>query len=557
VPYNQHQPADSANLRKIAIKHSEDRAIVTGGESSWVSSPVFFWLMLAAGLAIRLWQAHAIFLNPDEALHYLLSVQPSLSLTYQETLGTAHPPLYIVFLHYWGHLGRSEFFLRLPSVLTSMGFYCMVFLWLQKVVNRKAALIALIMLLFSPAMIYLSTELRQYAFVLFFCSSALYVLECAIGKDSAALQILSGLALWLALLTHYSALFFALTLGLYALSRIWSARPRTGFVTMWVVTQLVALAIIGVLFKTHISEQLSSGRAEAIADSYLRGSTFHPGQDHVVSFVFKTTIRLFHYFFSQEVVGIVGLLLFVYAIVILWRSKDQPVSSFQPTSRQLALLLAFPLVANCLLALRAIYPYGGTRHDSYLAIFAIPGIAIALARWSPRNGWIPIGALAAVLWICNLFPAPAGQYISLKNQSRAVMQNAVNYLRGVPPGSIIFTDNQGGLLLSYYLCDRKMVLFDPPYEDLFSAPCGTSQVVSLDPRKWIFQADTFPDEMKRLLRTYNPTSQRPLWVFQAGWLVDKEADFRTELRQSCCRPSDQFGKNILVCQMDLIPDRER
>src|SRR5690348_8980629 len=110
--------------------------------------------MLVTGLVIRLWQAHAIFLNPDEALHYLLSVQPSLSLTYQETLGTAHPPLYIVFLHYWGYLGNSEFFLRLPSVLTSMGFYCMVFLWLQKVVNRKAALIAMIMLLFSPAMIY-------------------------------------------------------------------------------------------------------------------------------------------------------------------------------------------------------------------------------------------------------------------------------------------------------------------------------------------------------------------------------------------------------------------
>jgi hypothetical protein len=500
---------------------------------------------------VRLWLAHSIFLNPDEALHYLLALQPSLKLTYQETLGTAHPPLYIVFLHYWGYLGSSEFFLRLPSVASSIGFYCMIFLWLEKVVNRKTAMMALVMLLFSPAMIYLSTELRQYPFLLFFCASALYFMECAIGKNSCALQMLSGLALWLALLTHYSSLFFALTLGLYALLRIWSARPRPAFIATWVLTQIIALGIIAVLFKTHIAQQLSSGRAEAIADSYLRGSIYHSNQGHIISFVFRTTIRLFHYFFSQGAVGIVGLLLFGCAMVILWRRPKETTTTSRPTPRQLAFLLTFPLLANCLLALRAIYPYGGTRHDSYLAIFVIPGIAIALGLWTPRREWISATGLVGVLAICNLFPAPAGPYIARKNQNRRVMQNAVDYLRSAPPGSIIFTDNQGGLLLSYYLCDRKVVLFDPPYEDLFAAPCGNSQVVSLGPDKWIFQAATFPDQLRALQQTYNPTSQHLIWVFQAGWMVDKEADFRETLRQFGCPATRDFGKNILTCQLTL------
>jgi hypothetical protein len=456
-----------------------------------------------------------------------------------------------VFLHYWGYFGHSEFFLRLPSVAASLGFYCMVFLWLAKVVNRKTALIAFSLMLFSPALIYLSTELRQYPFLLFFCASALYLFECAVIENSIAALVFSGVALWLALLTHYSSLFFALAFGLYALMRIWSARRQIPFIGTWVATQLIALGIIAVLFKTHISQQVSSGRADAIADSYLRGSIFHSAQDHVVSFIFKTTIRLFHYFFSQEVVGIVGLLLFVYAIVILWRSPIRPASPSNPTSRQLAFLLAFPLLANCALALRGIYPYGGTRHDSYLTIFAIPGIAIALARWNPQKKWISAGAIAAVLLICNLFPAPTGQYIARKNQSRKVMQSAVNFLRDAPPGSIIFTDNQGGLLLSYYMCDRKVVLFDPPYEDLFAAPCGNSQVVSLDPRKWIFQAATFTEELHGLQQTYNPTSQHAIWVFQAGWLVDKEADFRAELRQFGCPATHDFGKSILACQIAL------
>ncbi len=500
-------------------------------------------------MAVRLWLAQAIFLNPDEALHYLLSLQPSLAATYQETLGTAHPPLYIVFLHYWGYLGHSELFLRLPCIAASIAAYSMIFFWLEKVVDRKAALIALGLLLFSPALIYLSTELRQYPFLLFFCASALYFLERAILKNSAPALVFSGFALWLALLTHYSALLFALTLGLYASIRIWTARQRAGMIATWVATQVVALGIVAVLFKTHISQQLSSGRAHEIADSYLRGSTFHPAQDHVLSFVFKTTIRLFHYFFSQEIVGGAGLLLFVYAIVVLWRNPDPPAAARRPSSRQLAFLLIFPLVLNCALALRAIYPYGGTRHDSYLGLFAIPGMAIALARWSPRTEWVPTAAIGTVLLLCNLFPAATGQYITPKNQGRKVMQAAIHYLRSLPPHSIIFTDNQGGLLLSYYLCGRKVVQFDPPYDDFLAAPCGEAQVVSLDPRKWIFQAATFPEELSEVQLKYNPTAERPIWVFQAGWLINKEPGFRMKLRDFGCPASHDFGQHILACQV--------
>jgi len=517
-----------------------------GGER--VTSPsAFLWLMSAVGLAWRLWLAHAIFLNPDEALHYLLSVQPSLALTYQETLTTAHPPLYIVFLHYWGYLGHSELFLRLPSIVASFGFYWVIFLWLEKVASRKAALIALGLMLFSPALIYLSTEVRQYPFLLFFCAGALYFLECALEKHSIRLLMLSGFALWLALLTHYSSIFFALILGLYALLRIWSIPRGMAFTGIWAATQVVALAIIGILFKTHISKQISSGQAESIANSYLRSSIFHPAQDHVVSFIFKTTIRLFHYFFSQEIVGIAGLLLFVYGIVFLWRDRTQT------GSRQLAFLLVFPLAVNCALAIKAIYPYGGTRHNSYLAIFVIPGIAIALARWNPPKKLLPV-VLTIVLLACNLFSAPTGPYIAYRNQSRKAMENAVNSLREMPHGSIVFTDNQGGILLSYYFCNRKAVAFEAAYEDLFATSCGNAQVVSLGPRKWIFPPETFPEDLRRLQQAYNPALQRPVWIFQGGWQIDKQSDFRARLAQYGCRPSDNFGKNILICQIHLIEE---
>src|SRR5436309_6500353 len=73
--------------------------------------------LVLAGLLVRLVGAHSRFLNADEAMHDLFSLQPSFSATYQASLHTAHPPLLIILLHYWGMISSAEFFLRIPSVI--------------------------------------------------------------------------------------------------------------------------------------------------------------------------------------------------------------------------------------------------------------------------------------------------------------------------------------------------------------------------------------------------------------------------------------------------------
>ena len=74
-------------------------------------------LLVLTGLAVRLIGAYCKFLNGDEAMHYLLAIQPTLTDAYRASLGTAHPPLLIIFLHYWGMISHAEFFLRMPSVI--------------------------------------------------------------------------------------------------------------------------------------------------------------------------------------------------------------------------------------------------------------------------------------------------------------------------------------------------------------------------------------------------------------------------------------------------------
>src|SRR5271170_6420438 len=84
------------------------------------------------GFLARLWTAHGIFLNPDEALHFRLANQVSLALAYKESLTAAHPPLLIVLLYYWRALGASELWLRLPSVIAGTVFCWMFYKWLTK-----------------------------------------------------------------------------------------------------------------------------------------------------------------------------------------------------------------------------------------------------------------------------------------------------------------------------------------------------------------------------------------------------------------------------------------
>ena len=511
--------------------------------------------LLAVGFLLRLANAYYRFLNADEALHYLLSLQPSLAAAYRASLTTAHPPLLIVLLHYWGMGGHSEIFLRLPSVFAGVLFCWVMFWWLKRVTDYATATIGLVLLLFSPALIILSAEVRQYDLLLLFAASSLYFLDRAVEENSVSLILCSSAALYLALLTHYSSLIFALTLGVYAIVRFSATRVRVGVIVAWAGAQLCALFLVAFLILHHMSTLRARGVSRVIADTYLYRSLFHPGEDRALLFVVRSNLRLFHYFFSQGAIGVLGLLLFVYGLVLLIKERRQSSGTRLPSPRQIAFLLCFPLVLNCGLALGQIYPYGGTRHDSYLAIFVIPGIALALGHWKPQRTWWKPAALAIVLAACNLFPSPQGVYIRPRDENRRLMADAVSSLRALPPGSIVFTDDQGGLLLSYYLCQSRVVQIEEnPFQPFMRAPCGQLSIITIDPDMWIFKANTFPRVMKSVQQTYGLSPGTTLWLFQTGWSVDKEYALRDELKQFGCLASQDFGKNMFLCRI-MIGDR--
>ncbi len=507
--------------------------------------------LLTAGFLVRAIWAASVFLNADEAMHYVLSNQPSFALTYQATLSTAHPPLFIIMLHYWSYLGTSEFILRLPSLLAGTAFCWIIFLWLKQVTDTTTAVIGLSLALFSPALIYLSAEVRQYSLLLFFCAASLYLLDRAIAESLAGAMFLSLFCLYLALLTHYSSLIFALVLGLYALLRLRSTRARGTIYAVWGLAQVVGVALVTFLLKTHVVNKRHM--AQNLADSYLRGSIFHRGEDHVLSFILRANVRVFHFLFSQGAISVLALLLFIAGVVILLREAKGAMGR-NPTSRQLGFLLLAPFVINCAMALGGVYPYGGTRHNSYLAVFGVPGIAVALARWRSPKIWMKSLAITLALAICNLFVVPAGAYIRPKNQRRQLMMQAMDWMhRSLPANAIIFTDLEGGLLLSYYYCHSSVVQLYGEVSAFKESPCRGARVIAIHPKLWIFRAETFPADLQNMEQTFGLSPATPVWVFQAGFMVDKEADFRATLRGFGCAAPQNFGANILVCRIALDP----
>jgi 4-amino-4-deoxy-L-arabinose transferase-like glycosyltransferase len=502
--------------------------------------------LILAGFLPRFFLAWFTFLNPDEILHYLLSDQASLRLAYQASLTTAHPPLFIVFLYYWRMLGHAEWVLRLPSVLAGTAFCWITFLWLNKVANRPTALTGLALLLFSPSLIHLSSEIRQYALLLCFSAIALYFLECAFTEQSVRMMLLSFVALYIALLTHYSALIFALSIALYALARPYRGTEIRVAIT-WIVGQVAALVLCVFLYATHISRLKSSGQPLEI-DTWLASSIYHPGRDHVVVFLFRTTIRLFHFLFSQGAVGVLGFLFFVIGVAGLCMGDRRfPPAPGRPGPRQLGLLLVLPFVVNCSLALAGLYPYGGTRHNAVLAGFAMSGIAIGLSRWTDHGRWGRplVLAVALVLVVCNVFPTPTGAYIQPRNQSKKLMEESLQFVRQIPPGSVLLTDNGGGLSLSYYLCHQRVIQYELPFKPFLQSDWSGLHLITPAPN-----FKTLPD--RSALSAIDPhireTPSAQVWFFQAGWIAGKE-DIRRTMLQTGCRDPRKFGQNILLCQL--------
>ncbi|MFZ1052418.1 MAG: glycosyltransferase family 39 protein [Candidatus Sulfotelmatobacter sp.] len=505
------------------------------------------------GFLARLWAASGTFLNPDEALHFRLANQLSLALAYKESLTASHPPLLTLLLYFWRALGTSELWLRLPSVLAGVAFCWMFYKWFSNAAGDLAGFIALLFVALLPPIVLLSAEVRQYALLLAFLASALYFLDDAFGKKSAARMAAFTLCLYLAMLSHYSAFLFAAALGIYALLRIFRERQPASLASVWAIGQLGALALAILLYKTHISK-LGLGESRTVlqgwmSEFFLRRSYFDSAHDNPVLFLVGHSFGVFQYFFGQLAVGDAIGLLFVVGVALLLRGKGFLYG--RSSSRWLGIVLLLPFAIAGGASLAHVYPYGGTRHIAFLIIPGVAGASVAMARLAAGRWARGLAIAAFVLVACIAFGKPRLPRMDRADQSRMQMTAAMEFVQqNIEASGLIFTDYESDLILGHYLCQQQPISFETSSQDFEVFSCGY-RVVSANYKSAPLTSNSFVDLWHRLIETYRLEPGETVWIFQAGWQADLPEDLRRHFAEFHNLGFEQFGNNIKIFKMTV------
>ena len=505
--------------------------------------------VIALGLLWRLWLAQATFFNTDEAWHYSLSTHSSAWLAYKASLTISHPPLLILIEHFWRALGTSNLMLRLPSVIAGAAFCWVLYRWLALVVSRAGAWSGLILAAFLWPMISTSAEVRQNPLLLVFAVGAIYFLERALAENSVGMMLASGACLCLAMLSHYSAFFVAGALGIYAIARMGAQRPSRAVLLSWVGGQGVGVALAGFLYKTHLGRLGSLLDQSLLPQQYLSNSYFHRGKDRLVPFLYRGTFGVFRFVFGHTQIGQLAAILFVLGIVMLLISKG----AGRARNRALAILLVLPFVLNWIAADAGLYPYGRMRQCMFLAIFAIAGVAVCIARVSKDRALVATAVTLAIVILCQAFGTQQDRdSLPLADQRYAHMDDAVQFIRShVSAEDVIFTDKATSFQFGHYLCRQQPVALESSARSMETFRCEGLRVVSTGPATGALTAHGLAAGWQETIKDLHSSGR--IWIVQGGWasgLGDALRDTSTEF--SGVIPH-MFGRYLEIFEMPAVP----
>jgi hypothetical protein len=487
--------------------------------------------IIICGLLWRLYYAADFYLNPDEAMHYMVAAHDWHGWVgfYRTATRVVHPPLFIAVLRGVLLFGCSERMLRFVPMVAGALFPWFVMLWVQRFAGNAAALCAQLFLTFSPTLTDLSTEVRAYTLAFLFLSISLVLLEEALDRGSTRYMAWFHGFLYLAILTEYCVAWFAAALGIYALLRLWRSPGPGNIRIAWILGQVGALGLYTFLYVTQVSRWPHSDLL-GVYNTWLQGAFPQPHQ-HLLVFALKGSFRQFRYMLQIPLLAWLGAIAFPYGLYRLWRNKS-PLH---------AILIVLPLFVGCLGAILRVFPYGATRHTAVLGIAIAAGLGAAVAGVT-RNRVLPIlvaGMPIILAW--NLWATDSSLTIPRYRRQLSSMREAIKFLRSdLPSGSIIVTDGGTNLILGYYLgCpDYEYFDLDEPYR---KRQCAGSLIVVASR----FQFDGLADLRETLSEVQNKYHWKgPVWIAAGGFGINVA---------NAVSDSRPFGKTIAVFQTSDLP----
>jgi hypothetical protein len=493
------------------------------------------WLALgiiAAAFAIRLVYAGSCYLNPDEAEHFGAARPASWLGAYRAALMLAHPPLFILVLHGFLAIGRTELILRFPSLAGGTAALGLAFAWLRRSLGAIAALAGLGFMAIAPVAITASTEVRQYGLLLCFVCGSLYATERAFSERSTTWAIVQALFLIGALLTNYTTIIVLGSIGLYVVVRLLQGDMPRRIVFTMVVNQFVLAVLLGGLYFGHIRRASVFNPNGSL--NYLGHYFYAPGRETLLGFVWRSLFETFHYATGLRPLALLFMLIFVagLAALLIGRTKAPKLT---------ALLVISPFAVGFIAALFRVFPFAGSRHQTYLLPFLAAGISAAFA-WLRRGRAVPIlllGAVVAPFW---------GIHSSPENDARVMpisaMTAAISYIgRTVPPGTPLFADDMTRDVLRYYLSRNDKAFDIERLEEGSEQWLGGHRFVIPPTAPPAFRPADVVEEVTEAARMIGVPSGDPLRVVSVAW---KESSLASRLPVGGDRDVKEFKRISVI-----------
>jgi len=390
-------------------------------------------IILLAAFTLRLYRLgeHSLFV--DEAFAWFLSRHSIGDICTTLITRDQHPPLYFIFLHYWQHLGTSEFLLRLPSAVFSTAVVYFTFLIGSALVNRTTGLVAALLCAFSPGMLFIMNEAKTHAAGIPLILLALYIFILAVRREGSEkrLWIIHTILLCTTFLTHYLTLYLILLEALFCLIY----RGKKGLWKQWIIS-VCAFAIVTLPWSIHMLQQAHN--------RVVSPSVYTSG---LLTFLdlFTVLISGFSFYLEHPLslsVSLPFLALAVYGLMMQRKRRCEAV-----------LLLVWVFILPAVLSLSSLFPvklftpkYLFLVTASGYYILLASGILVLLVKWK-------VPAIAIAIALSALFAVSLYNWFHVPYYGKHNWKGALSYITAnVLPDDLIIVQNdyQKYSFLYYY-----------------------------------------------------------------------------------------------------------
>jgi hypothetical protein len=299
------------------------------------------------------------------------------------------------------------------------------------------------------------------------------------------------------------------------------------------VSQLVLATLLGWLYFAHIRRAIVFSSGGSL--DYLRHYYYLEGHETPLGFAWRALFGTFHYAVGPRALAFPFMLVFVAGLAALVVGRTKAPSL-------MALLVISPFAVGFVAAVVRVFPFAGSRHQTYLLPFLATGISAALA-WLPRGRAVPLlllGVVIAPLWVAHSAPEN-----DPRDMPTVAMTAAIHYVdRMVPRGAPLFVDDMTRDELRYYLARNNTTL------DTWDSDAGVEEwldgylvVVPKMPSLVEFRPTEVIEEVTESARALGVPPSDPLWVVSAAW---KDRSLASRLPAGRDRDVKEFGQISVI-----------